>query len=66
MRSMPRGCAFAPRCGFASERCRNEVPPLEEHGAGASHLSACFHVEELVRKTEVPTAQAVLMQEAGA
>jgi peptide/nickel transport system ATP-binding protein len=61
-----RGCAFAPRCGFASERCRNEVPPLQEHGAGASHLSACFHVEELVRTTEVPTARAALMQEAGA
>ncbi len=23
----PRGCLFAPRCGFADERCRSVVPP---------------------------------------
>jgi peptide/nickel transport system ATP-binding protein len=37
-----RGCAFAPRCGLASERCRQETPVLEEHGAG--HRVACFAV----------------------
>ena len=24
----PAGCAFHPRCPFANERCRAEVPPL--------------------------------------
>ena len=28
------GCAFAPRCGFATERCRVEPPPLVDAGAG--------------------------------
>ena len=37
-----RGCAFAPRCGYATERCRREAPPLETHGAG--HRVACFEV----------------------
>ena len=26
------GCAFAPRCSFAQERCARERPVLEEHG----------------------------------
>src|SRR6202007_847641 len=25
---LPAGCAFAPRCAFAVERCRSEYPPL--------------------------------------
>jgi oligopeptide transport system ATP-binding protein len=31
---MPPGCAFAPRCGFASERCLEAVPPLREIAPG--------------------------------
>jgi len=34
------GCPFAPRCDFATERCRVEAPPLEDHGKG--HLAACW------------------------
>ncbi len=34
------GCAFAPRCDFATERCRVEAPPLQDHGKG--HLAACW------------------------
>jgi peptide/nickel transport system ATP-binding protein len=26
----PSGCPFNPRCPFANERCRAEVPPLLE------------------------------------
>jgi peptide/nickel transport system ATP-binding protein len=28
--SPPSGCTFNPRCPFANDRCRREVPPLEE------------------------------------
>jgi peptide/nickel transport system ATP-binding protein len=34
------GCAFAPRCAFATERCRTERPELEMRRDG--HLVACF------------------------
>ena len=34
------GCAFAPRCAFATARCSVEAPALEEHGPG--HLVACW------------------------
>lgn len=37
------GCAFAPRCEFALERCRTESPSLVQ--VGKNHLSACFLAE---------------------
>jgi peptide/nickel transport system ATP-binding protein len=39
------GCAFAPRCGFATDRCRSDAPPLVESGAG--HTVACWEVERV-------------------
>ncbi len=35
-----RGCAFAPRCAYAFERCHTEQPPL--YSLDASHQCACF------------------------
>jgi peptide/nickel transport system ATP-binding protein len=36
---LPPGCAFAPRCAYASPRCRQETPALTEH----TRRHACFH-----------------------
>jgi len=41
------GCAFAPRCAYATERCRREAPPLE--AKAPAHLAACFESERLPR-----------------
>jgi oligopeptide/dipeptide ABC transporter ATP-binding protein len=38
---MPSGCHFNPRCPFATERCRKEMPELAEIEPG--HLVRCFH-----------------------
>jgi peptide/nickel transport system ATP-binding protein len=35
----PTGCRFAPRCEFATDVCRREVPPLRERADG--HKVAC-------------------------
>jgi peptide/nickel transport system ATP-binding protein len=35
----PAGCRFAPRCQFATDICRSEVPPLRERADG--HRVAC-------------------------
>jgi peptide/nickel transport system ATP-binding protein len=43
--SLPKGCAFAPRCKLAIDRCREEYPPLEDWGGG--HLAACWRAAEL-------------------
>ena len=39
--SLPEGCAFHPRCSFATDRCRAERPPLESFAPGRE--VACFH-----------------------
>jgi peptide/nickel transport system ATP-binding protein len=41
----PAGCAFHPRCPYAVERCRSEVPRLEPVAAG--HLASCHRAREL-------------------
>lgn len=41
---LPEGCPFAPRCQFATEECRKEMPPMEEVESG--HQVACFHKRE--------------------
>jgi peptide/nickel transport system ATP-binding protein len=42
---LPQGCAFAPRCPLATERCRTEYPPLEAFGG--NHWAACWRAGEL-------------------
>ncbi len=39
-----RGCAFAPRCPHANQRCAREDPGLTAQGG--DHVVACFAVEE--------------------
>ena len=41
---LPQGCTFAPRCGLASDQCRQAVPPLEEQRPG--HWIACWHADK--------------------
>jgi peptide/nickel transport system ATP-binding protein len=43
--NLPAGCAFAPRCPLAIERCRAEYPPLED--LGDNHLAACWRAAEM-------------------
>ncbi len=40
------GCAFAPRCTLATERCRQSFPPLERKGE--RHLVACFEADRVI------------------
>jgi len=37
----PAGCRFAPRCPFATARCREEEPPLGEVAPG--QLARCWY-----------------------
>ncbi len=39
--NLPDGCAFAPRCPRADDRCRADYPPYLEKSAG--HWAACWH-----------------------
>ena len=39
--NLPKGCKFAPRCKYATEKCMNEEPKLEL--AEDNHLIRCFY-----------------------
>jgi oligopeptide/dipeptide ABC transporter ATP-binding protein len=43
---LPQGCSFAPRCGFATDRCRASYPPLLQCRPG--HWVACWHAERVL------------------
>ena len=49
---MPKGCYFNPRCPFATDICRKQMPEIKEIEPG--HFVRCFHpveVEEAVKET---------------
>ena len=39
----PPGCPFNPRCPYARDRCRTEVPVLQESPQTPGHYFACFY-----------------------
>jgi peptide/nickel transport system ATP-binding protein len=41
--ALPKGCAFAPRCGHRIDRCIGTHPQLEM--IGTSHRAACFTID---------------------
>ena len=49
---LPAGCAFHPRCSFATDICKRERPPLQS--LGADRKVACFHHDR------VAAAEAIL------
>lgn len=42
---LPRGCPFHPRCDFAQEICKEQVPELKK--VGENHYSYCHFANEL-------------------
>jgi peptide/nickel transport system ATP-binding protein len=42
------GCAFAPRCAYATARCHREYPPLEEKAP--AHVAACWESDRLMQE----------------
>ena len=41
----PEGCYFHPRCAYATERCRQEMPPLEQLEGG--RCIRCWNYKEI-------------------
>jgi oligopeptide/dipeptide ABC transporter ATP-binding protein len=53
--ALPAGCAYAPRCPYAVDRCQVDVPPLEEVAAG--RRVACWVAREQFAAAERPATQ---------
>ena len=45
---LPKGCKFAPRCKYCTQKCLEEEPALTE--VGPNHLVRCFYAEKAVRQ----------------
>lgn len=44
---LPKGCKYAPRCKYATERCRQEEPPMAQ--VSESQSIRCFYPQKGVR-----------------
>ena len=42
--NLPEGCAFAPRCNYATEECKKACPALRN--VGGTHMVACVRYEK--------------------
>jgi oligopeptide/dipeptide ABC transporter ATP-binding protein len=49
---LPAGCAFAPRCPVADERCHNEKPELLQ--IAPNHKAACWKLDEFAETITSP------------
>ena len=47
---LPKGCKFAPRCKYCTQKCIEEEPGLVDVGGG--QLIRCFYPEKEVRCSE--------------
>ena len=47
--ALPKGCKFAPRCKYATQKCIDEEPQLEEVSDG--QLVRCFYPNKEVRRS---------------
>src|SRR5258708_25064672 len=52
MREAIPGCVFAPRCAYATDRCRSEYPPLEQKAEG--HSGACWEAYRIGAAPSTP------------
>jgi len=46
---LPKGCTFADRCTYASDKCRVDTPVLTEYRP--AHWIACWHADQLLGET---------------
>ena len=45
LNKLPMGCAFAPRCPLADDRCRREIPAYRQHRP--NHFAACWRAGDM-------------------
>jgi len=47
--NLPSGCVFHDRCKYATQKCKDEIPPLDVQSAG--HQAACWYAKDLNLQT---------------
>ncbi len=49
--NLPSGCKFHPRCAFATDKCRQQEPELEQ--VGDRHFTACWNWRDVENELEL-------------
>ena len=66
LRDLPSGCAFHPRCAWAMDRCKSEIPALEPIGAIGRDVACWLHRDGVTPPSELsmpePAARARQVQ----
>jgi peptide/nickel transport system ATP-binding protein len=44
--NFPKGCRFHPRCPYASEECKNQIPPLNQFAS--DRMAYCLHTDKVL------------------
>ncbi|MGO0308510.1 ABC transporter ATP-binding protein [Endozoicomonas acroporae] len=64
LQALPQGCAFQPRCQYATNLCQQERPQTTEFDAGRTaschQLSSAFHASSPVKNNPVNVVEGVL------
>lgn len=56
LNALPSGCAFHPRCSYATDECKVTDPELfmiDERLDGTNHEAACLHWQEVIHERKV-------------
>jgi peptide/nickel transport system ATP-binding protein len=61
----PAGCRFHPRCAYAFDRCRLEVPRLLPSAIDPAHLQACFLDDETKAREAARTLETAMAGSGG-
>ena len=68
LHDVPKGCRFAERCAFATDKCRDTAPPLENvtfetvdtfAGGATPRKIRCWNWRDIPMNTSATTAQAI-------
>ena len=62
----PAGCRFRPRCAYAFDRCRTELPDATPAAFDPEHLDACFLPEARKRQESVRVVRELGLDEEAA
>ena len=52
-----KGCAFAPRCGFATPRCHDQAPPLLRYEPSSEHAVPAAYYASSIRERAMSSSQ---------
>ncbi len=57
LKDLPSGCAFHPRCQWALERCKTDVPPLQPVGGSGREVACWLHRDGATPPPELSRAE---------